>query len=95
MESVAHLLVMLNSSSNFLIYCSVSNQFKEALSKHCFVVFAKREREENKRDQKVVIGIEKDITVNLQEIMKEGEEKESGPTNCETHFDVCETRTKF
>ena len=27
-ESVAHLLVMLNFSSNFLIYCSVSAQFK-------------------------------------------------------------------
>jgi hypothetical protein len=27
-ESVAHLLVMLNFSSNFLIYCSVSTQFK-------------------------------------------------------------------
>ena len=35
MESVAHLLVMLNFSSNFLIYCSVSNQFKKALSKIC------------------------------------------------------------
>eukprot|EP00090_Calanus_glacialis_P040751 TRINITY_DN71250_c0_g1_i1.p1 TRINITY_DN71250_c0_g1~~TRINITY_DN71250_c0_g1_i1.p1 ORF type:complete len:343 (-),score=33.78 TRINITY_DN71250_c0_g1_i1:217-1119(-) len=36
LESVAHLLVMLNFSSNFLIYCSVSNQFKSALSKVCF-----------------------------------------------------------
>ena len=36
MESVAHLLVMLNFSSNFLVYCSVSNQFKKALSKICF-----------------------------------------------------------
>jgi hypothetical protein len=31
-ESVAHLLVMLNFSSNFLIYCSVSAQFKEKTS---------------------------------------------------------------
>ena len=37
LESVAHLLVMLNFSSNFLIYCSVSNQFKLALSKVCFI----------------------------------------------------------
>ena len=35
LESVAHLLVMLNFSSNFLIYCSVSNQFKSALFKVC------------------------------------------------------------
>ena len=33
LESVAHLLVMFNFSSNFLVYCSVSNQFKAALSK--------------------------------------------------------------
>jgi len=33
LESVAHLLVMLNFSSNFLIYCSVSTQFKAALLK--------------------------------------------------------------
>lgn len=37
LESVAHLLVMLNFSSNFLIYCSVSNQFKSALSKVCSI----------------------------------------------------------
>ena len=35
MESVAHLMVMLNFSSNFLIYCWVSKQFKETLSKSC------------------------------------------------------------
>jgi len=35
LESVGHLLVMINFSSNFLIYCSVSNQFKAALSKLC------------------------------------------------------------
>ena len=33
LESVAHLLVMLNVSSNFLIYCSVSSPFKAALTK--------------------------------------------------------------
>ena len=33
LESMAHLLVMLNVSSNFLIYCSVSSPFKVALSK--------------------------------------------------------------
>ena len=41
MESVAHLLVMFNFSSNFLIYCSVSNQFKAALSKVC-MLFCKK-----------------------------------------------------
>ena len=35
LESVAHLLVMLNFSTNFLVYCSVSKQFKIALSKIC------------------------------------------------------------
>ena len=35
LESVAHLLVMFNFSSNFLIYCSVSNQFKAALYQAC------------------------------------------------------------
>ena len=35
LESVAHLMVMLNFSSNFLIYCSVSKQFKQTLSKVC------------------------------------------------------------
>ena len=33
LESVAHLLVMLNFSTNFLIYCSVSAPFKRALPK--------------------------------------------------------------
>ena len=33
LESVAHLLVMLNFSTNFIIYCSVSAPFKRALSK--------------------------------------------------------------
>jgi len=41
LESVAHLLVMLNFSSNFLIYCSVSTQFKAALSKVCLLCFQK------------------------------------------------------
>ncbi|XP_023322269.1 FMRFamide receptor [Eurytemora carolleeae] len=35
LESVAHLLVMLNFSSNFLVYCSVSSQFKTALTSAC------------------------------------------------------------
>ena len=35
LESVAHLLVMFNCSSNFLVYCSVSHQFKAALSRVC------------------------------------------------------------
>ena len=41
LESVAHLLVIFNVSANFLIYCSVSNQFKAALSKLC-IFFCKR-----------------------------------------------------
>ena len=39
LESVAHLLVMLNFSTNFLIYCSVSAPFKKALSKVKFIHF--------------------------------------------------------
>ena len=42
LESVAHLLVMLNFSSNFLIYCSVSNQFKMSLSKVCGLLCTSR-----------------------------------------------------
>ena len=33
LESVAHLLVMINFSTNFIIYCSVSAPFKKAFSK--------------------------------------------------------------
>ena len=33
LESLAHLLVMVNFSSNFLVYCSTSSPFKSALSK--------------------------------------------------------------
>ena len=43
LESVAHLLVMLNFSTNFLIYCSVSAPFKKALSKVTGKFFAKYE----------------------------------------------------
>ena len=39
LESVAHLLVMLNFSTNFLIYCSVSKQFKAVLSTVCVICF--------------------------------------------------------
>ena len=46
LESVAHLLVIFNVSANFLIYCSVSNQFKAALSKLC-IFFCKRVPEGN------------------------------------------------
>merc|ERR1719219_2580793 len=45
LESVAHLLVIFNFSSNFLIYCSVSTQFKAALSKLC--TFLRQETEGN------------------------------------------------
>ena len=33
LESLAHLLVMVNFSSNFLVYCSTSSPFKTALTK--------------------------------------------------------------
>ena len=39
LESVAHLLVMINFSTNFLIYCSVSKQFKSVLSNVLAVCF--------------------------------------------------------
>ena len=39
LESVAHLLVMVNFSTNFLIYCSVSKQFKTVLSTVCVLCF--------------------------------------------------------
>ena len=39
LESVAHLLVMVNFSTNFLIYCSVSKQFKSVLSNVLAVCF--------------------------------------------------------
>ena len=42
LESVAHLLVMLNFSTNFLIYCSVSSPFKKALSKACWLCWKRR-----------------------------------------------------
>ena len=41
LESVAHLLVMLNFSTNFIIYCSVSAPFKKALSKVTGKIFRK------------------------------------------------------
>ena len=48
LESVAHLLVMLNFSTNFLIYCSVSAPFKKALSKVTLLVVAKIRRKSRK-----------------------------------------------
>ena len=41
LESVAHLLVMINFSSNFLVYCFVSKQFKKVLAKNCCFLFHK------------------------------------------------------
>ena len=40
LESVAHLLVMINFSTNFIIYCSVSAPFKKAFSKVNFLSYA-------------------------------------------------------
>ena len=39
LESLAHLLGMINFSTSFLIYCSVSTQFKTVLSRVCIVWF--------------------------------------------------------
>ena len=70
LESVAHLLVMINSSSNFLIYCSVSTQFKTALAKH-YVQFCGRFRNREKlRNENVPvqdIDIDK-VTFRVKEI---------------------------
>jgi hypothetical protein len=33
LESVSHLLVMVSSSSNFIIYCTISTQFKVFIRK--------------------------------------------------------------
>ena len=44
MESVAHMLVMLNSSSTFLIYCSVSGQFRNAMNRIWILVLNKQLR---------------------------------------------------
>ena len=46
LESMAHLLVMINFSTNFIIYCSVSGPFKKAFSKvklptSCMAFFSK------------------------------------------------------
>ena len=42
LDAVPLLLVMLNFASNFLIYCSVSNQFKMSLSKVCGLLCTSR-----------------------------------------------------
>ena len=44
LESVAHLLVMFNFSSNFLVYATVSQQFKKTLMKLCGVKMNLRNR---------------------------------------------------
>jgi hypothetical protein len=64
LESVAHVLVMINFSSNFLIYCSVSNQFKAALSKLCLFFCKKSSKRkesakyQNVQSEVIVQGVE-------------------------------------
>eukprot|EP00090_Calanus_glacialis_P038798 TRINITY_DN67629_c0_g1_i1.p1 TRINITY_DN67629_c0_g1~~TRINITY_DN67629_c0_g1_i1.p1 ORF type:complete len:261 (-),score=67.39 TRINITY_DN67629_c0_g1_i1:107-889(-) len=75
LESVAHVLVMLNFSSNFLIYCSVSNQFKAALSKLC-LFFCKKssKRKESAKYQnvptEVIVQQDTDVGLEFEEISK-------------------------
>ena len=54
LESVAHLLVMFNCSTNFLVYWSVSQQFKAALSRVCRCFCGEQGRTTGKR-QKFVL----------------------------------------
>ena len=96
LESVAHLLVMLNSSSNFLIYCSVSKQFKTALSRSCLGFIRQNERPENRHFPKGVIDTNKashdyiDDRENQPDDIDEEESKVSG--HCD---DVRENEMKF
>ena len=84
LESVAHLLVMLNSSSNFLIYCSVSKQFKTALSGTCLGLVRNKEIQENRNIPKGVMDTYKDTPDNLEDQVnhpdsfKEEEKKVTG-----------------
>ena len=89
LESVAHVLVMLNFSSNFLIYCSVSNQFKAALSKLC-LFFCKKssKRKESAKYQnvptEVIVQQDTEAGVEMAEIHKQkrtSEESDGNPTN--------------
>ena len=89
LESVAHVLVMLNFSSNFLIYCSVSNQFKAALSKLC-LFFCKKssQRKESAKYQnvptEVIVQQDTNVGVELVEIHKKkrtSEESDGKPAN--------------
>ena len=74
LESVAHLLVMFNFSSNFLIYCSVSNQFKATLSKLCHIFCKKSSKKEDsvKYQNIPTVITPKDQRVNLHLIDLEG-----------------------
>ena len=80
---------MLNFSSNFLIYCSVSNQFKAALSKLC-LFFCKKssKRKESAKYQNVPteVIVQQDTVagVEMEEIHKQkrtSEESDGNPTN--------------
>ena len=98
LESVAHLLVMLNSSSNFLIYCSVSKQFKTALSRRCLGLVRNKETQENRNIPKGVMDTDKDSPDNLEnqenhpDGFKEEEKKVSVAGSCDN---VGENEMKF
>ena len=94
LESVAHVLVMLNFSSTFLIYCSVSNQFKAALSKICLLFCHRSLKKSVVIDHKnipkqVIVEIDKALTIELEEInkktnnSKDSDEDISAPSSSE------------
>ena len=58
LESVAHLLVMLNFSTNFLIYCSVSAPFKKALSKVTLLHFVVAEIRRKSRKTRLKLFVD-------------------------------------
>ena len=81
---------MLNSSSNFLIYCSVSKQFKTALARR---FIREKESLQNKYIPKKIIDIDKDTTGILEydiDNTKAEEMEIPGCTVNETAFDLRE-----
>ena len=93
LESVAHLLVMLNSSSNFLIYCSVSKQFKTALARRCLGFIRQKGSLQKRYIPKKTIYIDKDTTGILEYDIDNTKAEEMEIPGCsvnETAFDLRE-----
>lgn len=63
LESVAHLLVMFNFSSNFLVYATVSQQFKKTLMKLCGVKMNLRSLTSNQETHVVVKGSNNNVMI--------------------------------